>query len=194
MQTLIKTIEIRWFESGELPAQVKDWFKLNCLGELQGSPEEREDLYLYLPQCHVISLKRRQERLELKWRKDELGILSFGNAWQGIVERWLKLSHQDSVPLNVISMAVGEEKTWVAVKKVRWQRLYQGINCELSQLTIQEQPWWSIAFEMIEQEANQEESFAQAINSMSQTYHESALTSAQSYGYPGWLAELGIGG
>lgn len=65
------TLEVRWFELGTLPAEVKSWFCEDCPGELLRASEERKDLYFRIPKCEVLSFKLRQKNLELKLRRAE---------------------------------------------------------------------------------------------------------------------------
>jgi hypothetical protein len=71
MALIYPTLEVRWFESGTLPQEVKTWFCNDCPGELLGLPEEREDLYLRVPKCEALGFKIRQNNLELKLRRAE---------------------------------------------------------------------------------------------------------------------------
>jgi hypothetical protein len=87
------------------------------LGDLAPS-EEREDVYLYTPGCEYMGVKLRQGRLEIKWRKAELGNLRFGNQVEGKVEKWGKWLCEDPTqqsfqPQDVVG------KSWVSVKKAR---------------------------------------------------------------------------
>jgi hypothetical protein len=56
---MLSTLELRWFSHGTLPTEVKHWFSTDCPGKLLGSPEEREDLYLYIPECDELNIKLR---------------------------------------------------------------------------------------------------------------------------------------
>ncbi|WP_235526439.1 hypothetical protein [Nostoc piscinale] len=81
---MLTTIEVRWFYPGTIPTEIEEWFPQNC------SPEKREDWYLYAPKCDYWGIKLRQERLEVKWRKAELGVLNVGELIEGRVEKWGK--------------------------------------------------------------------------------------------------------
>ncbi|MCA1995017.1 MAG: hypothetical protein LDL41_23650, partial [Coleofasciculus sp. S288] len=70
----LTTLELRWFYHGTPPVEVEYWFSTDCPGELLRPPEEREDLYLYTPQCDYLNIKLRQGSLEVKWRKAELAV------------------------------------------------------------------------------------------------------------------------
>jgi len=191
------TLEVRWFELGIPPKEVKHWFDVDCPGKPLEFPEEREDLYLYAPECDTFSLKLRQDNLEVKWRQAELGILRFCEGkkvkdrdicyWKGKLEKWLKCTYEGSESLDIASTDVGQEKLWISVKKRRWQRLYQGISCELAQLKIDRRFWWSIAFEMGEEAFDRVDRFEDVVSWIGKNYQGPILSPSKSYAYPSWL-------
>ncbi len=187
---MLSTLELRWFSYGTLPTEVKHWFSTDCPGKLLGSPEEREDLYLYIPECDELNIKLRQGSLEVKWRKAELGILRCELPWQGKVEKWLKWICKDSEQQSILPATVAGEKAWVTVKKVRSQRLYRDISYELTQLSVKIDTWWSVAFEMADKEANSFNTFEGVVREVSKTYRGSELPVKNSYAYPHWLSLL----
>ena len=98
------------------------------------------------------------------------------------------------MPANVVG-----EKAWVGVKKMRSQRHYQGMTYELTQLSVRNDVWWSIALEMAIPEANRSDSrkaaqvvdrFEAIVNQVSQTYRGPKLECDRSFAYPTWLAPL----
>ncbi len=188
---MLTTLELRWFSQGTPPTEVEHWFLADSPGELLGSPEEREDLYLYTPECDYLNIKLRQGSLEVKWRKAQLGSREFGEdsgaTWQGNVEKWLKWICDDPEQESIMPVDVVGTKAWVAVKKRRSQRLYQGISYELTQLRVNNNDWWSIAFEVANRNADQIEHFETIVRLVSQTYPGSELITENSYGYPKWL-------
>ncbi len=188
---MLTTLELRWFSQGTPPTEVEHWFSVDSPGELLGSPEEREDLYLYTPECDYLNIKLRQGSLEVKWRKAQLGSLEFAEAssatWQGNVEKWLKWICDDPEQESIMPVDVVGTKAWVAVKKMRSQRLYQGISYELTQLRVNNNDWWSVAFELAQRDIDQIEHFENVVRLVSQTYPGSELIAENSYGYPKWL-------
>lgn len=182
------TVEIRWFESGSIPEKLKQWFDRDCNGSILGEfPEIRADLYLFIPESDRLSLKLRQGKLlELKLRQTELGSREF--AWQGKVERWLKWSYEDISPLSIIDVPV--TSTWFEVKKTRWQRFDRGIYFEISQLYVNNKPWWTIAFEMLEDGTKDFDSFYDTVNQISQNFPQLNLSLEKSYAYPRWLLNV----
>ncbi len=138
---MLTTLELRWFVHGTPPKAVEHWFNVDCPGELLGSPEEREDLYLYISECDYLNIKLRQGSLEVKWRKAELGILQGGECWEGKVEKWLKWICEDPDKQSMLPANGVGEKAWLGVKKRRAQRRYQGIAYELTQLKVRNDNW-----------------------------------------------------
>jgi hypothetical protein len=187
---MLTTLELRWFSHGTSPPEVQQWFNNDCPGKPLGLPEEREDLYLYTPECDYLNIKLRQGSLEVKWHKAELGIVRFGDSWEGKVEKWLKWVCKDPEQQSIIPAEVVGKGPWIAVKKKRSQRLYQGVAYELTQLSVKEDDWWSIAFEMAGEKANQIDSFKGLVSAVSQTYQGSQLLANHSYAYPRWLSRV----
>ncbi|PSO66255.1 MAG: hypothetical protein BRC41_01550 [Cyanobacteria bacterium QH_9_48_43] len=187
---MFTTLELRWFKRGTPSAEVQDWFSHRCLGKLLGTAEEREDWYL-TPQCEYLNLKVREGRLDIKWRKAELGIHRFGNAWVGKMEKWAKWSCEYSTAESFFP-TMAETEPWMRVKKVRQQRRVpltssQGCNVELTQLTVEGNAWWSLAFEAAEDNWNKS-NLADIASQVSQTYQELELQAEDSYAYPYWLS------
>lgn len=113
---MLTTAELRWFNRGTLPSETSHWF--DCLGEALAPPEERVDLYLYLPGCDYLGIKLRQGRLEIKWRQAELEIVRFGDRVEGKAEKWGKWLCEDPTAQSFQTTDVVGEKAWVSVKKV----------------------------------------------------------------------------
>ena len=196
---MLITLELRWFCRGTPPIEVEHWFSADCLGQLQESVEEREDLYLYTPECDYLNIKLRQGNLEVKWRKAELGIRRFNPSWEGKVEQWLKWSCEDPTKQSIIAADLIGKRPWVAVKKRRRQRrfavqrsqpLYQTLSCELTELNVKSDRWWSVACEMATEDANQIDEFENLVSQVSQTYQGLELLAENSYAYPRWLSVL----
>ena len=184
---MLTTIELRWFYPGNIPTMVDCWFQQDCLGEPLGQPEAREDLYLYYPECEYLGIKLRQEKLEIKWRKAEFGVLRFAQGLEGKAEKWAKWICEDPteesfIPGNVVG------KSWVSVQKVRSQRQYQGSHVELTQLSVKGNAWWSLGFEASVEHTKPMDSFQAVTTQILETYPDSHLYSQDSYAYPTWLS------
>lgn len=185
----LKTIEVRWFETGELPAEVETWFDRHCLPNPSGIKETREDFYLYLPESTTVSYKWRQGNLELKWRQAELETQQFGNVWWGKLERWHKWIERELVPQNQLE-DLFPAKFWIGVSKQRRQRSQLGISGELTTIKIQARLWWSLAFEMTDGSCDR---LTRVLDRISQTYTGPKLSIGSCFAYPQLLAAIANG-
>lgn len=184
---MLTSIELRWFYLGELPQEISLWFEQDELeGQLQ-SPEEREDVYLDISRCEYLGIKLRQGRLEIKWRQAELGVVRFGQQVEGKLEKWSKWLCEDPTAETFQPEAV-VGKTWVSVKKVRSQRLYDSCTLELTQLSIQSQDWWSLAFETSGTDTNMVDKLQSIADRVFKIYSGPKLQAQDSYAYPHWLS------
>ncbi|MEC4895330.1 MAG: hypothetical protein SAL07_10240 [Oscillatoria sp. PMC 1051.18] len=187
---MLTTWEMRWFKQGKLPNQVKDWFEEKCPGDRLGSPEERTDLYLSAPGCDNLGIKLRQGNLEVKWRKAELGEKDFGEIAQGKAEEWVKLTCVDDSLESLLTAAVKEKKTWIAVEKQRSQRRYQNCNLEITQVHLEKELWWTIAFETLTEILSLDD-FVTTVGDLLSSYPGEKLLAADSFGYAALISQLG---
>lgn len=201
---MLTTTELRWFKLGTLPKEIFQWFQQDQLGDL-APPEEREDVYLYTPGCEYMGIKLRQGRLEIKWRKAELGSLRFGEKVEGKVEKWGNWLCEDPTqqsfqPQDVVG------KLWISVKKKRSQRKYQvisgesivagsvnqsidqGCNVELTQLSINSNDWWSLAFEAFGEDDYLSDNLKAVTSDVFKNYQGLELQPQDSFAYPSWLS------
>ncbi|BAY35854.1 hypothetical protein NIES2111_01710 [Nostoc sp. NIES-2111] len=93
---MLTSKEIRWFYPGRIPEGIKVWFHQYCLIDQEQLPQEREDVYLYIPGSDFLGIKLREGSLEVKWRTAELGVVSFGELVSGKAEKWTKWSCNDA--------------------------------------------------------------------------------------------------
>ncbi|PPS46027.1 hypothetical protein [Chroococcidiopsis sp. TS-821] len=199
---MLTTAELRWFYPGKLPQHVSQWFEQEQLGYLPPA-EKREDIYLYVPESDFVGIKLRQGRLEIKWRKAQLGDLQFGKI-TGNAEKWAKWLCEDASHESFQPQAVVGKKAWVKIKKVRTQHKYQlspereviaiGIdevsdrtcNVELTELEVDRDLWWSLAFEA----STTDESLLETLKYVAEWIFKSypgELHRKNSYAYPTWL-------
>ncbi|UNU26863.1 hypothetical protein [Microcoleus vaginatus] len=200
------SLEMRWFYSGALPKSLNQWFGSESLGAYLSPPEEREDIYLLVPNCDYLGVKLRGKTLEVKWRQAELGTMQFANRWEGKAEKWLKWVCADTMaPIPADIVATGK---WVGVKKKRAQRLYQvsapgslmpvmsvpveapipqGCTVELTQLNINGSAWWTLGFEAFGSESCLTESLETVASWTSKSYQAQKLKAEDSSAYPIWL-------
>ncbi|MFE4105582.1 hypothetical protein [Almyronema epifaneia] len=206
---MLLTTEIRWFQLGDPPRSLTDWFYSEALGSVRPTSATREDCYLVLPHDTFLGVKFRQGNLEVKWRQAELGQIQLGETWTGQLERWLKWSYAEAADCqNSPLQAYLQSGGWVSVKKTRSQRIYQiqaeqvipvealppgdrGCSLELTCLEANHQRWWTVGFEA---EGNPQQSL-QALRLtlvwLSVTANLPPLEQLASYAYPYWLAQLG---
>ena len=203
---MLTTAELRWFDRGTIPDEISHWFEQDCLDDDLAPPEEREDLYLSSDGCDYLGIKLRQGRLEIKWRQTELGVVNFGDRVEGKAEKWGKWLCEDPTAESFQPTAVVGKKAWVGVKKVRSQRQYQvlagesitavpvtesinqGCTLELTQLYINGNPWWSLAFEAFSEDDCLINNLQAVASSVFKSYRGPKLQAEVSYAYPRWLS------
>jgi hypothetical protein len=204
---MLTTYELRWFYPGTIPENIQFWFEQHCLVQSSQPQEPREDLYLYSPECEFLGIKLRQEQLEVKWRQAELGVISCGEIVEGKVEKWSKWECHDSTGESFQAQQIASNPVWVSVQKVRYAQTYEvldefslqavsenesinnGCHVELTHLTINENTWWSLAFEAFGDDACILENLQVTANRVFSSYLEQRLLAVDSYAYPAWLAQ-----
>jgi hypothetical protein len=195
---ILPSVEVRWFVRGAVDRAVRAWFES---GERPPEWEpEREDRYLAHPD-ESLGIKLRQGKLEIKRRESILESLALPCVI-GSVERWRKWSFalaDDDLPHN----------SWIAVHKRRRVRKYairdgraraipaddrpeQGCNVELTELTVNDDSWWTIGFEAFGHESSLQDHLLTVARVV---FADEAprLDLHDSYGYPAWLVRLGRG-
>ncbi len=201
---MLSSTELRWFYPGKLPEAICAWFSSQSLGSVLEPPEKREDIYLVIASdCDYMGIKLRQGRLEIKWRKAELGIVSIAPQVKGKLESWDKWTCEDSKTENFQPQSVVDKSHWLKISKVRQQRKYQvlkqnlvqeanlfatidrGCNVELTQLNIGGDDWWSIALEAFGESTD--ENLHVVANKVFQHYNAFSLEPKNSFAYPSWL-------
>jgi hypothetical protein len=205
-ENMLITYELRWFYPGTIPEDILLWFERDCLTKAVQPLEEREDLYLYLPECDYLGVKLRQGRLEVKWRKAEFGATSFGEFVEGKVEKWGKWLCCDSTEESFQRNQTVEKGAWVNIQKVRYSQLFQvipglspqpiagneegenGCQVELTELTFGDNHWWSLAFEAFGEDSNLMDNLERTGDRIFKSYKGPKLLVTNSYGYPRLLA------
>ncbi|RCJ32874.1 hypothetical protein A6770_18265 [Nostoc minutum NIES-26] len=203
---MLTTNELRWFYPGTIPEDIEFWFQQNCLIDQMRSPQEREDRYLYTPECDYLGIKLRQGRFEVKWRKAELGVLRFGEFVEGKAEKWGKWLCDDPTKESFQLAQISDSSSWVNVQKVRYSQPYQvlsnlsvqavaanehitnGCNVEITQLIIQEHTWWSLALEAFGEDACLMDNLRTTASWVFNTYQGAKLLAVNSYAYPHCLS------
>ena len=136
-----------------------------------------------------INLKLREGNLELKLRTEQFGIQTFTAKndciWSGRVEQWRKFNLQqlkdaafDRDRLNL---------NWIRVRKERLQKNDRGVDSELTWLEAKGSAWWSIAFEMTQEDNAGVDLFCEVVEQAALTCSEPKLLARDSYSYADWL-------
>lgn len=202
------TMEVRWFLPGQIPTEVYQWFETCPVAPSQ--PETRQDWYLYQPESDTLGIKLRQGSLEIKKRMLDRGIHTLLAGVTGRVEKWVKWSfrvHESEQTLATL----GAEGYWVGVQKTRQQRWYdvtdrqevrpiapnpqikqeikQGCTLEVTQVSIDNQLWFSLGLEAFGA-ADPEEILHRVAQQALAGTRFTFLTAERSFGYPCWLSQV----
>lgn len=146
---MLNTWEIRWFGRGPIPRLLQSWSEKN---QLITQPV-RSDYYMLNPGNELLGIKWREGNIQVK----EL------MAKDGVYENYQKWSFElkEDKPSDVLK----NSNKWLAVKKKREMSTYvlenggftlsdeyvldQAIELELSAAIVEEDLWWTVAFEAI---------------------------------------------
>lgn len=174
-----RTVEVRWFLRGEVPAAVGAWF------DALGPPVEvdaRTDRYLAGTGAG-LGLKVREGRVEAKQRTGRAGRAhgAPAEAWA----KWLFPVEGDPAPPG-----------WAEVRKRRRQRRVEaaGGACavELSRVEAGGAAWWSVCLEASGPSADaRRAALAHAAALWLDRDDAPALGPEAARSYPAWLAEIG---
>lgn len=210
---MYKTVEVRWFREGSLPAEVKSWFAV-CPGKADGW-ESRVDSYLSLNSGN-IGIKLREGRLEIKQRSQKIGYLQFNKRMAGLVERWWKIGTDLSQLPTKDEPLFNDLSGWKAVRKERNLKLYRsedfgtdntrlspgdrpsirendlelGCTLEIAGIHFMGQDWWSLAFEAFGEPGAAYSLLLNVIKPLTYNQQSPKLKTSESYSYPRWLAIL----
>lgn len=205
---MLKTAEMRWFYPGKVPEEVRHWFQKELGHDNLRSPETREDVYLWVPQCDFLGVKHRQGRLEIKWRQQKLGGWQISDRCSGNAEIWIKWLCVDPESDNMLPANATSEPTWIGVQKNRQQRMYaclenhqvkpitadEWVSCgggvELTQLTVCRKDWWTLGMEVFGENRDLSEVLKAIASTVTANYTGEAMSADYSFGYPAWLARL----
>ena len=198
------TTELRWFGSGAVPEDAADWFGV-------AEPYAgRIDWYASAGAAAGLGLKvRAGSSLELKARRDEVGVWSFGERASGLVQTWVKWA----VPLDPGWDGRSLGQGWIAVEKRRRVRRFAiepgpsdgsiarevgaadalelGCDAELTDLRVDGSVWWTLAFESFGDPDGQRDALRATIGAvLAGAPNDLALVETASSAYPGWLASF----
>jgi hypothetical protein len=195
------TAEIRWFARGSIPHGVFSWFQEAT--ESSNPPESRVDDYLLMPEITSLGIKVRLGRLEIKIRKRKYGEIDLGRGISGRLEQWQKWS----LALESVEQLFKPGDSWIPVAKRRYLRKYEvagdievrplalerfaesGCGVELTAIEVLGNKWWTMAFESWGDEVSLTRNLIQTSEYLSKSEGAPTLLTAESYGYPRWLAK-----
>jgi hypothetical protein len=217
---MLPTAEVRWFYKGDIQETSLQRFRSGELPQDNGTIEDRNDVYLYLPGVDSLGIKLRGtniqhqndvDQLEIKRRQLEGGVVSFFPGVTGRLERWSKwVFHGESSGPQLSTILTAKDEAWVCVSKVRYLRKYKltddkrvlavslnewpdnGCNVELTKVIAPSgQVWWTLGLEAFG-EANDtiEDNLRLSANYFFAGTDLGAFEVKDSFGYPGWLNVL----
>ncbi len=134
---MFKSEEIRWFSQAK-DEQVSKWF--NALGLFFASTVPRRDFYLPLSDKEDMGIKLREDKIEVKHRKNAPKLTKLTDDTEGYLENWVKWSFGVKED-DRLSRAIIEEKKydWIEVYKERMGvKLIAGENGKINLLNIKE--------------------------------------------------------
>jgi hypothetical protein len=121
--------EVRWIMEGEIPPEVKNWFK--------GDNQEpvRVDYYWNVPNCEVMGIKLRRyppkadekprdPNLEFKPLVTVVKDFSLPKGVEAQVDIWDKWSTEGDASKKLMAQLSERKASWLAIRKTRWLRKY----------------------------------------------------------------------
>jgi hypothetical protein len=169
------SLELRWIFEGKIPVNVENWFYkgLDSIGDPKEPPYE--DIYLFNPEVDYSSVKFREDKLDIKWRRNsfQINLEERKNKISGIVEGWVFWEWKEKKTADEIREFMDDNKKhpWLKVNKERSRIRYKinsndgdgslkptqdekNANCsiELVKLQIKENKknlsWWSLGLDL----------------------------------------------
>ena len=199
---MFPTSEIRWFNKGQLPEDMLQWFYNH-----PGKPEEkaeRTDYYL-LHTGPSLGIKLREGKIEIKQRKTQMGIMEFMNQQEGFAEQWGKWSFSIDEENPDIIPLIRPSSDWLPVTKKRFllryawehERIFpvstdaqymQACDTELSVIHCNDETWWSLCFEAFGREGQNTKKLKQVTSWLFDPPAPQHFESGHSFAYPYWLS------
>jgi hypothetical protein len=192
-------LEIRWIVEGSLPPSTAEWF-----ARVPSRSEEREDIYLVMPQLPNLAVKiRGGVALDIKEFRGSWGVLELSGIGEGRLESWRKWSYS----FGIDSPSREEPPGWRRVTKRRrltafipdenalvptFQVPAELLVCsvELSEVAVDDAPWWTLAFESTGPEERLQEAIEVTAHRIAGTQASAHLDLSLSGPYSEWLTKL----
>lgn len=197
-QQVVDTTELRWFGSGELPADVEVWFGRDGRA---GVIEERSDTYAVGRRTDVGIKFRSQRRLELKSLTSRPIPFSVGDGFHGQLETWRKWSPAALLPMS------HDRVQWIDVHKTIEKRRFTiagdevldpdlgsfpqagGVDVETVALSVADRTSWSFAFAAFGPPEQRNDAIRRCWRTLTRTSPPESFNSEtlRSCGYPEYL-------
>ena len=169
------SLELRWIFEGKIPEHVEEWFykRLDLIDDPKEPPYE--DIYLFNPEVDYSSVKFREGKLDVKWRRNsfQINLEERNNKISGVAEGWVCWKWKEKKTADEIKEFMDDKKKhpWLKVNKERSRIRYKingndgddslestkdekNANCsiELVKLQIKENKknlsWWSLGLDL----------------------------------------------
>ena len=207
---ILPSLELRWFDHGPLPVQVRDWFDtLPRPRGMSSLPERRTDVYLPTPGAPNMSVKLSRGSLEAKLRLDATDFRGPAGKVHGVSERWTKWSWKydgDAHSTVYDAFAAEQQADWVELEKARGQRKFRVVNgspepiisnarvelgyaIEVVDGLYRGVRWWSVGIDAFAPDESIHDMLGDAVRLMEEAF-PLTLTHAHSMSYPAWVDRL----
>ena len=204
--SVVYSAEARWFFRIPVNIELLKWFSPE---REPFSEPERQDDYLPLANCESVSVKIRQEKLEIKAQTCAAKLLRI-NGLSGKTDEWIKWTFADE-QMKLLADAMRQSEPWIPVRKLRYLRKFSGDTGKLVEVAVDEKPWpiigcnfeltaisgertgsWtSLAFEAFGPPLQTVRTLNEALNMILNNVRPPlVLDTLSSYGYPTWIATL----
>ena len=203
---MFPTLEVRWFQRGSVPDDVRAWFAASDPAPTSEPP--RVDHYMCLPRSNALGIKLREGRIEIKQRLHQYGSVQFHRQATGVIEHWRKWSLPLATTQDDLKEILVPASSWISVRKERMLRGYrcegegqvvaipvtdlsQGCHMELTDVQADDRMWWTLAFEAYGAEPSLRSSLASIMGYIfDRGGAPCPLDAKDSFGYARWLALL----
>ena len=124
------SLELRWIFRGKIPDHVKHWFYYDKGHENKMEKQRYDDIYLYNPEVDYSSVKFRDIKLDIKWKRSSFKIefeSSKSVTISGLVEDWVFWEWRERKTAKEIEEQLAENKLhpWIRIIKERSRYNYK---------------------------------------------------------------------
>ena len=203
------SLELRWIFSGQIPDHVRHWFYNDIGHHDKMERQSYEDIYLYTPEVDYSSVKFRDKKLDIKWKRSSFGIeieSSKSLNFSGIVEDWVFWVWNERKTAEEIEEQIAKNQIhpWIKIMKERSRYNYRykddsllptsnygdpdcSIEITTLELNSKNLVWWSIGIDLFAGKnisENEKKDINMLAKLMLSKYPENNLISERSYSYP----------